>query len=360
MVTMILFLSVYSGQSEFSYTSDYGEILGSQTNEAPVKYAVKRLAKDGNKLDRIIAVTTNKAKETALDMFTLSVNSVSPETEIIPVNIKDTEDTASLLEKTLDKLLPLGENEAVIIETTGGFRNASNFLSLISRFLYANGTKILFSTYADFYSEPKCVKDTSETDELHDLLEAVNVFAATSNPELLISKVTLRQIPNARTLISSLNNYYEMVLCCKIGQYEKIIEDLRNEINELLNAEYTAYDISGILFRDVIRQILKKKTPFIFETDNTESLKLFITWCLDNNYIAQALIILMQKFIHEHNVGHKDVFERIRIYRNDISHADWTEEVASYTITEDEIEKIRKNATVNKIKKDVEEALLLV
>jgi len=374
MITMILFLSVYNGQAEADYESDYGTVSGAQTNEAPVKYAIKRLAKEGKTLDRIIAVATDNArkiadtaKETALDRFTNSIKAVSPAIEIIPVEIKNDADAATLLEKTFDKLLPLDENESVIIDTTGGFRTSSSFLSLISRFLQANDTEILFSTYADFYSNPKRVKDASEIDELHVLLEAVNVFTATGNPALLIEKFSLRQVPNKSALINALENYYEMLLCCKIGKYEKIVKDLREEINKLLKAEFAAFDVSEILFRDIIRQILPKRTPFIFETSLNKSLKLFIEWCLNNNYMQQAVTVLMQKFIHEQNSGENEIFERIKIYRNDISHADWEKEISminekgrpvfKFYTTKEEIKKIRENATVPNIKKDVEKAL---
>jgi len=38
----------------------------------------------------------------------------------------------------------------------------------------------LFSTYADFTSTTKRIKDTSESDKLHDLIEAVSVFTDTN------------------------------------------------------------------------------------------------------------------------------------------------------------------------------------
>ena len=341
-VTLLMFLSIYNGQPECEYKSDCGPMSGAQTNEAPVKYAINRLAKDGNKIARIIAITTEKAKETALDMFTNSINVVSPDTEIIPIYIKDDESATNLLEKTLGELIPLDKDESVVMETTGGFRNAANFLSLVSRFLDLNGTKILFSTYADLYS--KQVMDTLESDELHNLIEAVSVFTTTSNPELLIDRVTLRQIPNAQALTNALNDYYEMLLCCKIGQYEEIVKNLQENLNKLLNAEYEAYDVSGLLFRDILRQTLMKKTPFIFEKDITKSLKTFVVWCLDNNYIAQAVIILMEKFIGEQNVGRNDIFDRINSYRNHIAHADWRDmpDVKATYIKEDVIKALEK------------------
>jgi len=370
-VTMILVLSIYDGKNPQSdYESDCGTVSGAQTNEAPVKYAIKRLAEDGKKLTRIIAVTTERARKTALEMFTNSINAVSPDTEIIPVDIENNEDATNLLKKTLEKLIPLDEDEAVVMETTGGFRNTTNFLSLVSRFLHLNGTKILFSTYADFHSAQKCVKDTSESDKLHDLIEALNVFTATSNPELLIERVNLSQIPNAQALCNALNDYYEMLLFYKISKYEKTIKQLRDNLNTLLGNNFiNAFDISGLLFRDVLRQTLMKKTPFIFEEHMARSLKMFIEWCLDNNYIAQAVIILMQKFISEQNVGRNNIFERIRIYRNDISHTDWYEDNDMLQIPDffyglsyslNEINTIRKQANVSTIKRDVRKALELI
>jgi hypothetical protein len=145
--TLILFLSEYRGQTEAEYQTDRGfSVTGEQTNEAPVRYAVKRLAERGDKLARIIALTTPKAASTALEKFRRTVSLASPDTAVTAVEIPDDVTATVLLQKTLEQLLPITPSDSAIIETTGGYRNAVNALTLLSRFLRYSGIQIEFST----------------------------------------------------------------------------------------------------------------------------------------------------------------------------------------------------------------------
>jgi hypothetical protein len=59
-ITMILFLSAYNGQPESEYSTDRGfNVTGAQANEAPIKYAIRRLAEKGEQLSRVIALITH-------------------------------------------------------------------------------------------------------------------------------------------------------------------------------------------------------------------------------------------------------------------------------------------------------------
>jgi hypothetical protein len=104
-----------------------------------------------------------------------------PEIPVDAVDIPDSVTVAELLRKTIDAVFPVSEGDRVIIETTGGYRNAITALTLFSRFLRYSGISVEFSTFSDFQS--KKVADTRESDDMFDLLDAVNLFATTGNAQ---------------------------------------------------------------------------------------------------------------------------------------------------------------------------------
>ena len=113
-ITLILFLSEYRGYPEAEYTTDQGfTVSGAQTNEAPLRYTVKRLSANGEKITRIIALVTPKARETALEKFKQTVSAVTPGTALAEIKISDNVMAADLLRDTLDVLLPVLPDDRV-------------------------------------------------------------------------------------------------------------------------------------------------------------------------------------------------------------------------------------------------------
>lgn len=49
-------------KDETTYKSDSGDIIGIQTNEAPLKYFVKMLFESGEKVDEILTIVTKEAE----------------------------------------------------------------------------------------------------------------------------------------------------------------------------------------------------------------------------------------------------------------------------------------------------------
>jgi hypothetical protein len=300
---MILFLSELKEQSKnstpFAFKTDFKgvEVEGLQTNEAPVKYAIKRLAANGQKLDRIIALVTPQAENTAYARFVSSIKSFMrndglewSDDLITPVSIPNNVTATLLLHKTIEHLQPIERDDCVVIDTTGGYRNAVSALTLLSRFLRYRGIHIEFSTYSDF--QAKKVGCTAEVDDLFDLLDAVNLFVVSGNPTDLKKCLNNASLPILGAFIEAMNAFYETIVCCKISKLDDAIKGLRTTIDGIAKAEMDADNPRNLIFRDLVREIVSAKMSFINERDYLPSLA---EWCIDNNYAQQAIAILWER-----------------------------------------------------------------
>lgn len=128
---IILFLSEYKGNAqEKSYRCPVGkDIAGTQTNEAPVKYLLRQY---GN-VEEILCIVTSKAKETAWLPFQDMIARTAQDVALTEIPYEEGDDfTDGPLTGIMEKVQ--AEDE-VLLETTGGFRNAVMDLLLLSRIL---------------------------------------------------------------------------------------------------------------------------------------------------------------------------------------------------------------------------------
>ena len=117
---IILFLSEYKGNAqEKSYRCPVGkDIAGTQTNEAPVKYLLRQY---GN-VEEILCIVTSKAKETAWLPFQDMIARTAQDVALTEIPYEEGDDfTDGPLTGIMEKVQ--AEDE-VLLETTGGFRNA--------------------------------------------------------------------------------------------------------------------------------------------------------------------------------------------------------------------------------------------
>ena len=294
---LILFLSSYRDRPKISkYDTDRSfKVTGAQTNEAPVKYAIERLKEKGEALDKIIALTTPDAiKCSAFELFCIVIGEVSRNTDIVKVKIDNNVSTSILLRETLKELEGLQSTDRLIIETTGGFRNAINALTLLARFLrirHGDNRIVEFSTFSDL--QQLKVSDTKETDDLFELLEAVNVFATSGNPIPLKNAMRdVKDSPEKNAFMNSISTFYDTVLCCKMTKMDDAVHNLERTIKALLTADYKDESPMLIVFKEIVNEIISAKMKFISAKDYLIPL---IRWCCENDYVQQAVIILVEK-----------------------------------------------------------------
>jgi hypothetical protein len=344
---MILFLSPYNGQPEDSYETDIDfTVKGAQTNEAPTKYAIKRLRKEEKYLDKIIALVTATSKESALEHYIDSTKKFCKELglseiKIHIVDIPDNVTVTDLLQKTIDAVYPISKNDSVIIETTGGYRNAINALTVFARFLKYSGVNVDFSTYSNYQIAPKKVADTRETDQLFEMLEAVKTFASTGNTKEIKEVLKDVEFSGKNELFTATRNFYYTFLICKTPNIEKCIKDLKNAIYIINDIDELGEEAKAVIFKEMVVKIIEQKMTFI---DAEYPVLEFIRWCCANWYLQQAVTFLKESVIKNNKKKYLAQFDyhTLTLLRNSINHATGKASFDSLNLSEKECEEIEK------------------
>jgi hypothetical protein len=324
---MVLFLSDYRGQASTDFITDCSfTVSGAQTNEAPTQYAIKRLQDEGQQLNHVIALVTPKAKETALEKYQATLAETSPTTTLIEVEIEDTASSTEILQRTLNKLLPMNPEDHIILDTTGGFRHNVTDLVLLARFLRYSGRQVEFSIYSEYHR--KYVSDTSETDGLFELLDAVNKFAETGNAGG-IGEVFPEPQPAALTyFFRAAKQFHQEMILCRRGSIEQTIASLKAAIEALEQAKYETENPKMLVFQKIVQPVIREKMTFLAADAPNAMLLAFIQWCNDNWYLQQAVTFLKEYVCPNRCHEDKGIFflsdqsDNIKLYilRNSVNH----------------------------------------
>ena len=301
---------------------------GRQTNEAPTCYAIAKLHHRGNHLDRIIALKTSKSDyytyKQAIEYY-CSTNKITIP-EFCPICTETDESSSDMLKNVLDKLQ---QNEKIILETTGGPRTAVTMLTLLSRFLHEKGSKVEFSTYAEYdenddYNRTGTVVVT-QTDQLFDLLEATSMFASTGNTKSLKDVCEKLNIPERPQFFTASREFFTAMLVCNTSVIEDKIEAFEKAVETIKNADYSTETVNAVIFKHMLIGIIEKKMTFLGADDKVLEL---MVWCNENGYLQQAVTILNEcirakgdgKYVGRYQV---DKVEKnvIICLRNSINHA---------------------------------------
>jgi len=287
-------------QQSCEYTTGFSySVTGAQTNEAPTKYAIKRLLHKKTHLDRIFALVTPKARETALDYYIKSVDSFCeelgiPKIEIITVDIPNDVTVMEILQKTIDEVFSFLKGDSVIIETTGGYRNAITALILFSRILRLSDMQIDFATFSDIQTQT--VTDTRDVDQLFNMLDAVNAFACTGNTQKISKLISNKELPGKSDFFAATREFYYTFLVCKSPNIESSIKQLRIALDEIKSTEYDADSPKLLAFKYLVVSIVEQKMTFI---GAEQPVLEFIKWCCDNWYLQQAVTFLKENIIKQ-------------------------------------------------------------
>ncbi|GHU34199.1 hypothetical protein FACS1894105_00550 [Clostridia bacterium] len=356
MSAIVLFLSpLRDDATEINYSTDRSfDVSGTQTNEAPTEYILKRERGNVSKIfafisptainsgawqhysEKImnISVTDKKSAQKPVKKFDKRSNKkqnnekheneIAAKPELIPIEVADDASVVDLIKIAIDRFEDLNSDDEVIIETTGGSRNAVNALSLFARFLIYRRITIKYSTYSDF--QAKKVSTTEEVDSLTDLLNVVSGFTKTGNPDDLVSilsKPEFRAIEGSKEFISAATEFYDVLLCNKMKSLPTVIPQLQKALDMLLSGQLDSENIKVLMFRKIVAQFVKDEMSFI---NSNMYLVDFVLWCCKRDYISQAVIVLNDSVVKGSNDPRikrmRDKTELLQKYRNDIAHAD--------------------------------------
>ena len=198
---IILFLSDYKEDArEKRYRCPVGEdVAGVQTNEAPVRYLLRQYSG----VEEIVCIVTPRAKAAAWAPFRDRIAGEYPNIVLTEIPYEEGEDFAGAPLAGIMGRVRAGDE--VLLETTGGFRNAVMDLLLLSRVLSYTGVRTIGAVYSSFQKE-----------EVEDLSRLIGSF------ELVAGMQELTSFGSVRTL----RTYYGQTEDAKIRGLRTAMEDL--------------------------------------------------------------------------------------------------------------------------------------
>mgnify|MGYP001321537522 FL=1 len=248
--------------------------------------------------------------------------------EIIEVNITDEPDDKDLVQCIMDvqnELIKQSDNRKinVYIDANGGIRYVMVMLTSIMNVLESQYNNIkLQSVYSTIFddSKTKKVRDTKSTYISAQLVAAVNEFTNYGRITSLKnyfdmrhsmdnSKDTWRMWNDIDKCIEKLSEISEALQLCRSSVILELFYGKRDSsefgINAILNKfkeEYKNSDFADAKIFSYVIDIINKQYAYLYENidendnkDAINNLPRVIKWCVDKDYIQQAITIYIEK-----------------------------------------------------------------
>lgn len=273
---IVLFLSTLTDNAqEYRYRCpDGGEVTGSQTNEGPVRYLLRRWPE----VSEILCFVTKAARESAWEWFCMEVLALAPAVRIIHIPY---DEKIPFTDGPMQELLAhIGEGDEILLETTGGFRNVVMDLLLISRVLSYTGVRTLSAVYAR--KGPPEIVDAAHLIREFDLVGGMQEFSGFGSTRTLR---TYYGAPAEDAKIEALLAAAEKLLdCISLCRTEQLEVRLKEFTAALDGAENCADPLMKMLL-----PAFRKKYGA-----NMNVLSL-ILWCVRSDMLQQALTIYKER-----------------------------------------------------------------
>lgn len=319
---LLLFLSKLSNDpKEGKYIDQDGKsYLGTETNDAPVKYLLQRADKDGIQIQKVLCITSeevlknkNERQETAFQVFCKMVRDTIKNPDVLIQGIPYKKDfyfesfhdmyNSKEIYETLSKELNTGNISKVYIDYTGGMRDVSFLMTTIVRYLEFKGIQCAAIVYS-LYEKGKDgrIIDITYVYDIFRMINAVNDFVSYGNSTKLREFSKLR-INGADELFFELKRFSDSMTLCSTENIDEIIKNVDRQLARF-EMEEVSQDAKG---DDLFRSMLKTLIPTIREklymdkmvtTQNGKSMIVYpwlIKWCADNGLMQQAFTVYVEK-----------------------------------------------------------------
>lgn len=275
---IILFLSPFdAGRArEQIYQCPTGlEVIGAQTNEAPVLYLLQTY----HDVSEIICVVTQKAKDTAWERFSGTVREVRPGMTPFPIPYEESEDFSTAALPAI--LARVSGKDEILLETTGGFRNAIMYLLLVSRALSYSGVRTVGAVYSNF--QKSRVEDVSHLVGLFDLVGGMQELAGFGSVRTLREyyKTQTRPEPAVKALLDAMEALNGDITLCRTARLDERIERFNDAMDQ-------AGDCGDPLMKALLPAFRDKFGKRL-------SVPGLIKWCVNNDMLQQALTIYKER-----------------------------------------------------------------
>lgn len=272
---IILFLSEYKESAkERRYRCPVGDdVIGAQTNEAPVHYLLRQYSN----VNEIICIVTERAREKGWEVFQ---NKIREENVDVAVTEVPYEEGSNFAEGALTKIMEkVRAGDEVLLETTGGFRNAVMDMLLLSRVLSYVGVKTIGAVYSNYQKAE--IEDLSRLIGFFDLVGGMQELTSFGSVKSLRAYYAETDDQKIEGLLSAMENLYETITLCKT----KRIDGCMQAFDMALTEAETCEDM-------MMRQLLPAFRGKFGKKLTTPGL---IKWCIQSDMLQQAVTVYTER-----------------------------------------------------------------
>lgn len=263
------------------------EVFGTQSNEAPVKFLLERY----NDVSEIICIVTKEARQTAKeaempawDFFNKEIKKKAPQIPIIAIDYDyDQENGSESIEKLVEQVLSyFKEDDEILLETTGGPRDAIIYFLLISRILSHAEIPVEAAVYSNF--NKKKVGYLSDTIQLFDLVEGMQELTSFGSVEKIRDYYNHSSKKDEKIdhMLKAAEDLTETISLCRTTKLDEKMENFNAALVEAQKSD-------DILFRHMLAAFTEK---FVKEKWDVLSV---LNWCVESGMVQQALTVYTER-----------------------------------------------------------------
>lgn len=271
---------------------DGSTVEGAQTNEAPVCCLLERYPQ----VSEILCIVTPEA-EPAYRYLCDMLKPTWPKLVLRRIPYREGEDFNGAPLSAVLSAVQAGDE--ILLETTGGFRNAVMYLLLLSRVLSYVGVRTVCAVYSNF--PQKRIEDISHLIGLFDLVGGMQELSSFGSARTLRTCYGQNPAdPAVGGLLTALEQLNETITLCRT-----------NRLGERMNAFNQALEEAKNCADPLMRELIPAFRDKFGRKLNTVSL---IKWCVESDMLQQALTVYTERI------------PRLIMTRGDLLH--WDKEVA--------------------------------
>ena len=274
---ILLFVSGRVDQKPEEYLCPDGSVVqGGLTNEAPVKY----LLKAHPDVRELICVVTPEAKAAYAELQK-RLNEVTADLNYVEVPFQESMSVEQCLPGIMENIK---QNDEILLETTGGFRNAVMYMMLLSRLLLYVDSPIVQAVYSRWAGAGKqgSIEDVSKIIRLFDLINGMQELSSFGSVRTL--RQYYGQAPKdlrIANFLNSMEQLNESILLCRVNLISERLKQFQASLVELKNC--------GDPIMQALLPAFRKKFNGKMKTVD------LIRWYLESDMLPQALTLYTEK-----------------------------------------------------------------
>ena len=213
------------------------------------------------------------------------------------------------------KTLPIGSKIRLYIDTTGGFRNAAMIFLILGRIMSYLGIEVADVFYTSWKGGDCSVHPIKDTYELLDLVAGFEEFklygsAKKLNAHFKVNQADADEQENPDTenrennnssiheLLSAMDSFSEAINISSRGSFEKSIKRLDESlalVRSTTDDTSTSKDFDQELV-ELLQDPIEESYDILLDhhRNNTFDELAYIDWCLDHDYLQQALTLFCE------------------------------------------------------------------